>query len=824
MRKLGYGKFIVKLATLAYLALLPIIARSETVDVFFDSTIAQVTFAANDIKTALQSKNFTVEMLNISSLGEMKANKKIVLSPLSNSLAVNALVAQAGIAPTGLGEQAYALRTTSQGQLSFWVMGGDVNGTMYGGLQLAENIRFSGMTGTYNSQETPYIKGRGVKFNIPLDARCPTYYSAGTQTDTYHGSVMQNAIPSMWDYSYWTAWFDEMARHRFNVLSLWNLHPFPALLNMPEYPDIALQDVKGFNGYTKTMSINEKIIFWKKVMAYGRDRGFNIYLIDWSIYTDGATGKYGIDNNSNNAATVTYMRKCVTQLFETYPDLTGFGVTSGENMGSISSAEKEKWMWSTIGQGMYDYAKTHPTRKITFIHRYHETSGPDVVAQFKPLFDLPNVNFDMSYKYSKAHMYSAPDPSWITTVDGDIPADLAKANLKTWLEVRNEDFFLLHWGDPVFARAYLAGIPDNDKYIQGFFYGSDGWVNARVFASKDALYQGDLEIRRLWYTQMLWGRLSYNPNTPDAVFINEMARKYPGISASTFFNAWSMASKGVPLFTEVVQGTWSLDFHWWPEACLSSSGFHTIDQMAATNPTNGSSLCSVSKSATAKCGALKTTYKVADEIEAASQGALDLIGNSGGGANTALQIDISNLRAMSYLGLYYAEKLRGATYLSAGQTAPAQGAMAKAECNWKSYSSLMSSMYVGMKMHRVDDFADWHAMDASVLTEVTKLGGKSLTNCQVATVAIEPKPNLDKQLKLTALASGSVSFFLPSASAYTLNIYSTRGIAIKTIAMGFTLAGSHRVKLDAKLDRGIYFVKFSAKGKSMVKKMQMMQD
>jgi hypothetical protein len=28
------------------------------------------------------------------------------------------------------------------------------------------------------------------------------------------------------------------------VLSLWNLHPFPSIVRVPEYPDVALDDVK----------------------------------------------------------------------------------------------------------------------------------------------------------------------------------------------------------------------------------------------------------------------------------------------------------------------------------------------------------------------------------------------------------------------------------------------------------------------------------------------------------------------------------------------------------------------------------------------------
>jgi len=35
------------------------------------------------------------------------------------------------------------LRTTSKPQKAYWVLEGDANGAMYGGLQIAENIQFN---------------------------------------------------------------------------------------------------------------------------------------------------------------------------------------------------------------------------------------------------------------------------------------------------------------------------------------------------------------------------------------------------------------------------------------------------------------------------------------------------------------------------------------------------------------------------------------------------------------------------------------------------------------------------------------------------------
>jgi len=88
-------------------------------------------------------------------------DKKIVLCLASDGVACEVLSLQCSSTISGLGEQAYALRTATKGPKSYWVLGGDTGGLMYGGLQLAENIHFHDMSKTYNSQEAPYIKNRG---------------------------------------------------------------------------------------------------------------------------------------------------------------------------------------------------------------------------------------------------------------------------------------------------------------------------------------------------------------------------------------------------------------------------------------------------------------------------------------------------------------------------------------------------------------------------------------------------------------------------------------------------------------------------------------
>jgi len=136
-------KLMVCICTVYFVAFaFPAVLFAEKVGVFFDSKVPQISFAADDVKTALESKGFQVEMNELSTLKPGYSYKKIVISPASDKNIINVLAVEGGTAPKGLGEQAYSIFTTSQKQTSYWVFGGDSNGVMYGGLQFAENITF----------------------------------------------------------------------------------------------------------------------------------------------------------------------------------------------------------------------------------------------------------------------------------------------------------------------------------------------------------------------------------------------------------------------------------------------------------------------------------------------------------------------------------------------------------------------------------------------------------------------------------------------------------------------------------------------------------
>lgn len=694
---------------------------SKKVSIYFDTEISQIAFSANDIKSALEEKKYTVEMHSIQKYKKEMNGINIVISTVANTSLLGDLKKMLQKPIENLAEQAFSIRTLEKPAMTYYIVGGDVNGAMYGGLQLAEEFSFYGLKAV-NKSDSPDIKRRGIKFNIPFDKRSPTYYGNGFSDDDFRGTAAKNAIANVWDMNYWKEWFDQMARFRYNAISLWSLHPFTSLIKLEDYPDVALQDVQGFDGYSKKMSIDEKIEFWQKVMVYAKSRGFEIYIYNWNIYSYGATGKYGIDNLPHNEAAKVYFKKCISKLFETYPHLDGFGITAGENTGGLTNQQEVDWVLDTYGQGIIDFATKNKDRNIAFIMRYHDTNASDVVTKFQTFVDLPNVRLDFSFKYAVAHIYSTTTPNFIRTRNGDIPKQLQELNKQTWLELRNDDFYYLHWGNPDFVKEYLNNVPDRDQIIRGFFMGSDGYTHTRVFNSKADWAKGIKEIDRQWYTFMLWGRLGYNLHLSDEVFQKTMTLKFGISNSEKLFQAWSLASKGLPLVTELLQGKWIADWNWYPEACQSlSSGFRTIDDLLTTFPPPGSNLCSMQETAEGKCGDKKSALVVADEIEQYATQALMLLGKTQDVPVGELETNRTNLKAMALLSLYYSYKIRGAVYKASNKIADAKQAMLKASEYWLSYTRLMDNMFTGMDLQRSKPLIDWHIHDSLVVKEYKDL-------------------------------------------------------------------------------------------------------
>jgi curved DNA-binding protein CbpA len=306
-------------------------------------------------------------------------------------------------------------------------------------------------------------------------------------------------------------------------------------------------------------------------------------------------------------------------------------------------------------------------------------------------------------------------------------ADAAKSGQKTWLTLRNDDFFYMDMGDPEFVRGFLAGVPYREV-INSFYIGSDIYHPTRTYWCKDPTMNGQLEIQRNWYIQLLWGRLSYQKDLADDVFKKHLAKRFPQADSEKLFKAWALASRPLPKVQELTQGSWGLDAHWYAEASMyprEGGAFRFLKDFTETEVARKSSshLCSIADTAAGKCGDKKSSYQLADEMEADADRALALMNGVASKGDSQLDAKINNIKQLAYLSNHFAYKIRAATYKKSEQIPKAREAMGEAYCWWMKYVDSMDAMYTGNKFRTVEIEPDWHYADAWQLKDYTDLGG-----------------------------------------------------------------------------------------------------
>ena len=659
--------FLIGLVSLWQAACLP--GSGAEIGLYYRPGVPQIEFAVAEIRAALQASGQTSTVAALERLAQAGQTVRIAIaaSPEEAQSLASSLKLE-GVAPV-LGAESYALRRAgAAGQTTYAVLAADASGAMYGGLDIAEGQRLGTLDALVSESRvhSPFITNRGLKFNLPLDFRTPTYSDRATAS--------QANIPEMWSMDFWRAHLDEMARDRYNVLSLWSLHPFPSLVKVPEFPEVALDDVwqgkPDANGrfteheVVKRLSIDEKIAFWQEVMRYARERGIAVYLFTWNVFTDGATGKYGITDSMSNPTTIAYTRASVRELVKTYPLLAGIGITAGEHMPGAGDEQKERWLWSTYGEGVRDALGPKPQRPFRLIHRFHQTGLGAITEQFK---NFPGP-IDLSFKYSIAHMYSIPNPQMVKPALALMPE-----GMKMWLTVRNDDIYTFRFGDPDYLRDYVVNMPPAGK-LGGFYVGSDGYCLGREFLDRDpGPGPRQAVIEKQWYSFMLLGRLSYDPTLSDALFERILGGRFPGVPPHEIYRTLQFASQTMPLITRFFWG--DIDIKWFPEASLKNPaerGYYTVRDFAEGAAMPGANVLNIRQwraNLAAKRPMNGTTpLQIADALEGAGRNALltvEALRKETPKANAVeFRKTLVDCEALGWLALYYAEKVRAACDLA----------------------------------------------------------------------------------------------------------------------------------------------------------------
>ncbi len=618
---------------------------------------------------------------------------------------------------------------------------GNVAGAMYALLDLAEDAALGMLV---NRECIPYLINRGIKFNIPLDARTPSYGDAST-------SATAN-IADMWDFHFWEQYLDEMATNKYNVLSLWSLCPFPSMVRIPEYPKAYLDDVKvttkpfhaKLSGKgifdedhrkslvtVKKIGIDDKIVFWRRVMSYAKDRCIRIFVFTWNVFPYGTEESgYHIDDNPDNPVTRDYIRCGTKALMDTYPLLAGIGVTAGENL-TFNGRDDEHtpfektdvgFIAETYGKGIREYMELHPERKFTYIHRMQMARYDRIMQAYQ---DFP-CDFEISFKYSQAHMYSSTKPAFI----GSFLKEKAPG-VKVWLTVRNDDYYMFRWGNPDFAREYLSNMPVS--CMNGFYMGPDGFTWGRDYMTQMD-EEHELVFQKMWYMFAIWGRLSYDINL-DNMYFERMLKSRFGImeeTAAKIYEAWTEASAIIPEFDCT---HWhDFDFQWYPEGCcmyypdpLDKLCFADINEFINCEAMPGTENISVRDYVKLVQSGEEihgiTPIEMAESIESHANRAMSILKELPVGIGKDWERTKKDIYCMSLLGKYFSFKEKAAVgvqlFREGGDKENQSNAvrnLQEASVIWKEYSDIVGNSYIPQVLTRLCGKVDVREFD--ILTEL----------------------------------------------------------------------------------------------------------
>lgn len=621
------------------------------VPIVIDRTSPPQLFGAAKIEAALRQINLPSRVLDKSA------------APVREQLMITAVRAAAD---KDLKQEGFRIAKSSKG--AFTITAVDEAGLMYGLMDLAEQIEMQkGFKGVQDRTVNPRFRFRAVKFNLPW-------------VSYRENESIQINSELCQDLNMWRSFLDMMAESRLNALTLWSLDPFPYLVRAKNFPkatpfsDAELARWKSF---------------WTSLFQMAKARGIETYILNWNIivsksfrenYGEGNTGLWADGYTSPQIEK--YVKETVTQVINEYPDLTGLGVTPGEAMQKWQGTQMASWFERTFFEGI-----KAADRPIKFIYRaaLHGDHQPHrdaidnsgIGTAENPI--IVELKFNWSHGHSsttlvKAHGSGTGKQYW----ENPVPTHHKMA----WM-IRNEDFFRLRWGEPDFIREHIQ--VNGQDYVGGYFIGSECYIPAKDFYHKPGHphvnWKYAFERQWLYYEQ--WGRLLFDPSTPDTVFAHSFDQRYSGHDGGQMVEAYKLATRTTQRMAQFFNHTWDHSFY--TEGFIGNKRtFIAIDELTNAKPLDPSfvSIKDYGDGSKAFGANQVTPMQLAAALEKDNQRALEIVAAIKT-ANETLKCEIADVQAWAHLGLYFAQKIRTAVALNQQKKPEAIAAITAAQKHWR---------------------------------------------------------------------------------------------------------------------------------------------
>ena len=383
------------------------------------------------------------------------------------------------------------------------ITGGDLRGLMYGLLEAAAQIRERGyLTAAKGAPATPI---RGIRFFL---------HNEDLERDWYYSR------------EYWTEYFAMLARNRFNRFNLVFAHqtpylapPYPFWIAVPEFPEVR---VPGLSPEQQLRNL-EMLRFISQTAA---EHAIDFTLGVWEHDVQPGMKPSVAGLTKENIGPYSYA--ALRAVLSACPSIRGVQMRTNSESGIPNDRQVEfyrEWVFRAIRDA---------GRRVTLEMRGWAMRPGMMAAAVESGAPLRLSSKywaeDIGRPYQPAETW--PGYSYIDFLRKPRPYDFY---WEVWGLGSNR---ILLWGNPDFVRRMaptftLSGTSgfeiDPPLAQKGFGNRPGKW---RVFADtqRDRVFWKH-EFERYWLFYLLWGRLSYDPKTPDTAWTGELKRRFGSAAA-----------------------------------------------------------------------------------------------------------------------------------------------------------------------------------------------------------------------------------------------------------------------------------------------------
>jgi hypothetical protein len=566
------------------------------------------------------------------------------------------------------------------------VSGGDLRGLMYGLLAAAEQIRNDGFLVAASGK--PAVPIRGIRrFLHNRDLEQDWYYSR----------------------DYWLEYLRMLARNRFNRFNLVFAHqteylapPYPYWVEVKEFPEIR---VPGLTAEQRARNLDTLCYIAQTAADHGID--FTLGIWQHNVQRGMKPSVEGLTGQNIGP----YSYAALKQVLAACPAIRSVQVRTNSESGIPPDQQVEFFR---------DYvyrAVREAGRRVTLDLRgwlmsdgmLEAATGAGVPLRLSSKFWAEH----MGRPYPPAETF--PNYSYLNFLRKPRPYEFF---WEIWALGSNR---LLLWGDPEHVRRTAGvltvsgtqGFEIDEPLAQKGFGNRPGKWGVFTESHADRVFWKH-EFERYWFFYLLWGRLTYDPKTPERVWRKELERRF-GSAAPEVLEAYQHASRILPELSAVHMP--DPNMYVWPE--INPGGL--IEVYKDVLPSDWRLVASIPEAVRNRLGraasAKQTPQETAERFErfaAAVEQALARADARLGQSHREWRGTAPDFRVLAALARYHAHKQRAAEQLAyfyeAGDPAGLEAARAELEAAlrvWEGLVKLTDGLYPDQMAFGPADTGHW---------------------------------------------------------------------------------------------------------------------